>query len=74
MTTCTSDRRLTVSATLVLSYHGSDTVVKPVSLLQATQGTCTTKKPGAFDFVGKAKWEAWNSLGDLSKVEQWCMS
>ncbi|XP_068092936.1 enoyl-CoA delta isomerase 2-like [Hyperolius riggenbachi] len=34
---------------------------------QATQGTCSTPKPGMLDFVNKAKWEAWNSLGDLSQ-------
>jgi len=35
---------------------------------QATVGKNSTKKPGMLDLVGKAKWEAWNSLGDMSKV------
>ncbi|XP_076449589.1 enoyl-CoA delta isomerase 2-like [Babylonia areolata] len=34
---------------------------------QATIGQCNAAKPGAFDFVGKAKWEAWNSLGAMSQ-------
>ncbi|KAJ7338495.1 hypothetical protein JRQ81_012392 [Phrynocephalus forsythii] len=32
---------------------------------QATEGPCNTKKPGMLDFVNKAKWDAWNSLGAL---------
>ena len=35
---------------------------------QASEGKCNTKKPGVFDFVGQAKWNAWNDLGDISKV------
>lgn len=31
-------------------------------------GPCNTKKPGIFDLVGQAKWNAWNKLGDLSQV------
>ncbi|XP_075441888.1 enoyl-CoA delta isomerase 2 isoform X2 [Ascaphus truei] len=34
---------------------------------QATQGSCNTPKPGMLDFVNKVKWDAWNSLGSLSK-------
>ncbi|XP_046856101.1 enoyl-CoA delta isomerase 2-like [Xenia sp. Carnegie-2017] len=30
---------------------------------------CNTPKPGTLDFVGKAKWNAWNDLGDLSQVD-----
>ena len=36
--------------------------------IQATIGKCNTSRPGAFDFVGRAKWDAWNSLGDLGMV------
>lgn len=32
---------------------------------QATVGKCSTSKPGVFDLVGKAKWDAWNTLGDM---------
>lgn len=39
--------------------------------MQASAGKCNEPKPGAFDFVGKAKWTAWNDLGDLSKVGIW---
>ena len=35
---------------------------------QATVGKCNAPKPGMMDFVGKAKWTAWNDLGDLSNV------
>ncbi|XP_077544932.1 enoyl-CoA delta isomerase 3, peroxisomal-like isoform X4 [Haemaphysalis longicornis] len=31
----------------------------------ATVGKCTASKPGVFDLVGKAKWDAWNTLGDM---------
>lgn len=36
---------------------------------QATVGKVNTKKPGMLDIVGKAKWDAWNTLGDLSSEE-----
>ena len=36
--------------------------------MQATVGKCNVAKPGMMDFVGKAKWEAWNTLGDMSQV------
>lgn len=35
---------------------------------QATVGAVNTKRPGMTDFVGKAKWDAWNSLGSMSQV------
>ena len=31
-------------------------------------GKCNVAKPGMMDFVGKAKWDAWNGLGDISQV------
>ncbi|XP_005355094.1 enoyl-CoA delta isomerase 2, mitochondrial isoform X1 [Microtus ochrogaster] len=34
---------------------------------QATDGPCNVSKPGVFDLVNKAKWEAWNALGSLPK-------
>ncbi|XP_059801652.1 enoyl-CoA delta isomerase 2, mitochondrial isoform X2 [Hypanus sabinus] len=36
---------------------------------QATQGPCNSSKPSMLDFVNKAKWEAWNSLGKTSTEE-----
>ena len=36
---------------------------------QATEGRCNRTKPWSFDIVNKAKWEAWNKLGDMSKEE-----
>ena len=35
---------------------------------QATVGVVNTKRPGMTDFVGKAKWDAWNALGSMSQV------
>ncbi|XP_022373443.1 enoyl-CoA delta isomerase 2, mitochondrial isoform X1 [Enhydra lutris kenyoni] len=34
---------------------------------QATEGSCNTPRPGVFDLINKAKWEAWNALGNLPK-------
>jgi len=34
---------------------------------QSSTGKCNTSKPGAFDFVGKAKWSAWSELGEMSQ-------
>jgi acyl-CoA-binding protein len=34
---------------------------------QATVGHCNTASPGFFDFVGKAKWKAWDALGNMSQ-------
>ncbi|XP_061777606.1 acyl-CoA-binding domain-containing protein 5A isoform X1 [Nerophis ophidion] len=34
---------------------------------QATVGKCNTARPGFWDVVGKAKWDAWNSLGEMTK-------
>jgi diazepam-binding inhibitor (GABA receptor modulating acyl-CoA-binding protein) len=31
-------------------------------------GPCNIDKPGFFDFQGKAKWTAWKSLYNMSKV------
>ncbi len=34
---------------------------------QATLGPCTLAKPAFWDVVNKAKWNAWTSLGQMSK-------
>ncbi|XP_019745132.1 acyl-CoA-binding domain-containing protein 5A [Hippocampus comes] len=36
---------------------------------QATVGRCNIARPGFWDAVGKAKWDAWNSLGEMTKEE-----
>ncbi|XP_013397384.1 acyl-CoA-binding domain-containing protein 5-like isoform X1 [Lingula anatina] len=36
---------------------------------QATIGKCTHPRPAFWEVVKKAKWDAWNGLGDLSKEE-----
>ncbi|XP_048364332.1 enoyl-CoA delta isomerase 2-like isoform X2 [Sphaerodactylus townsendi] len=45
---------------------GNEVKLKLYALFkQATKGSCNTPKPGMLDFVNKAKWDAWNSLGTL---------
>ncbi|XP_067932105.1 enoyl-CoA delta isomerase 2-like [Watersipora subatra] len=49
---------------------GNDVKLKIYALFkQATVGQNSTKKPGMMDFVGKAKWDAWNSLGSMSQED-----
>ncbi|KAJ8656058.1 hypothetical protein O0I10_008280 [Lichtheimia ornata] len=36
---------------------------------QATVGDVNTERPGAFDFKGKAKWDAWNEIKGKSQEE-----
>ncbi|KAL3315414.1 Enoyl-CoA delta isomerase 2, mitochondrial [Cichlidogyrus casuarinus] len=36
---------------------------------QATKGKCSDPEPSAINFVKKAKWDAWNELGELSKTD-----
>jgi len=35
---------------------------------QATVGPCNTSQPWAVQVVERAKWDAWNSLGKMSKT------
>lgn len=37
-------------------------------IMQATIGQCTKDRPGMFDLVGRAKWDAWNQLGSMDQV------
>lgn len=36
---------------------------------QSTTGSVNTKRPSMVDFVGRAKWDAWNSLGTMTQEE-----
>ncbi|XP_048223897.1 acyl-CoA-binding domain-containing protein 5 isoform X1 [Perognathus longimembris pacificus] len=36
---------------------------------QATEGPCKLSRPGFWDPIGRYKWDAWNSLGDMTKEE-----
>ncbi|XP_046975040.1 acyl-CoA-binding domain-containing protein 5 [Vanessa cardui] len=36
---------------------------------QALEGPCNKDKPGFWDVVNRAKWEAWKKLGDMSSEE-----
>ncbi|OCH93033.1 acyl-CoA-binding protein [Obba rivulosa] len=38
---------------------------------QGTEGDVNTARPGMLDFVGKAKWDAWDSVKGVSKEEAW---
>ncbi|KAK8392901.1 hypothetical protein O3P69_013134 [Scylla paramamosain] len=49
---------------------GNETKLKIYALFkQATTGSVTTKRPGMMDFVGRAKWDAWNALGSMTQEE-----
>uniref|UniRef100_A0A671Q2H0 Enoyl-CoA delta isomerase 2, mitochondrial-like n=1 Tax=Sinocyclocheilus anshuiensis TaxID=1608454 RepID=A0A671Q2H0_9TELE len=49
---------------------GNEVKLKVYALFkQATQGPCNTSKPSMLDFVNKAKWDAWKSLGPVSQEE-----
>jgi len=49
---------------------GNDAKLKLYALFkQASTGKCNTKKPGVFDFVGQAKWSAWNGLGEMTQED-----
>ncbi|NWS74829.1 ECI2 isomerase, partial [Crotophaga sulcirostris] len=53
---------------LLKNDPGNETKLKLYALFkQATEGPCNSPKPGMLDFVKKAKWDAWNSLGNLSQ-------
>jgi diazepam-binding inhibitor (GABA receptor modulator, acyl-CoA-binding protein) len=48
----------------------TETLLKLYSLYkQATEGDVNIEAPGAFDFVAKAKFEAWSALKGKSKEE-----
>ncbi|XP_020619015.1 acyl-CoA-binding domain-containing protein 6-like [Orbicella faveolata] len=34
---------------------------------QAKEGPCNTSRPGFWDIVGRAKWDSWKKLGEMSK-------
>ena len=36
---------------------------------QSTVGDVNTSRPGQFDFVGRAKWDAWDKLKGVSNQE-----
>ncbi|XP_042868681.1 enoyl-CoA delta isomerase 2-like [Penaeus japonicus] len=49
---------------------GNENKLKIYALFkQSTVGAVNTKRPGMMDFVGRAKWDAWNSLGSMSQEE-----
>ncbi|MCL4132150.1 UNVERIFIED_CONTAM: hypothetical protein GTU68_064539 [Idotea baltica] len=49
---------------------GNETKLKIYGLFkQSTEGPVQSKRPGMMDFVARAKWDAWNSNGTISKEE-----
>ncbi|KAG8189918.1 hypothetical protein JTE90_009063 [Oedothorax gibbosus] len=49
---------------------GNDVKLKLYALFkQSTEGSCKQPKPGMFDMIGKAKWDAWNALGSMSQED-----
>ncbi|CAE7879966.1 ECI2 [Symbiodinium sp. KB8] len=55
--------------TAVPSVDNMDKLKLYALFKQATVGANDTKAPGMLDFVGKAKWDAWTKLGDMSKED-----
>lgn len=52
------------------SAPGNDDKLKLYALFkQASQGNVSGKKPGMFDLVGKAKYDAWEKLQGMSDEE-----
>ncbi|KAL7413231.1 acyl CoA binding protein-domain-containing protein [Mrakia frigida] len=46
-----------------------DKLIFYANFKQASVGDVNVAKPGMFDFVGKAKWEAWNKVKGTSKED-----
>ncbi|KAM8716599.1 hypothetical protein ACLKA7_003474 [Drosophila subpalustris] len=49
------------SNTMMLKFYGL--------FKQASEGVCTQKKPGFWDVINRAKWEAWNKNRHLTKEQ-----
>ncbi|KAK7084841.1 Enoyl-CoA delta isomerase 2, mitochondrial [Halocaridina rubra] len=49
---------------------GNEAKLKIYALFkQATSGPVTSKRPGMTNFVGRAKWDAWNALGTMNSAD-----
>ena len=59
-----------VASVKQLPPQSNDTLLQLYALYkQATVGKVSGPKPGAFDFKGKAKYDAWAKLADLGREE-----
>ena len=59
-----------LDVTALGSRPDSDTLLKLYALYkQATKGDATGERPGGFDFVGRAKFDAWDALKGISKQD-----
>lgn len=67
------ENSFTLAANYIQNHHNQfnkDDLLKFYGFYkQATVGKCNTSRPGMFNFQDKAKWDSWNTLGDLSKEE-----
>ncbi|KAF9134076.1 Acyl-CoA-binding domain-containing protein 1 [Mortierella sp. 14UC] len=55
--------------TLAVSPSNDDLLKLYALFKQATVGDVDTTRPGAFDFKGKAKWDAWAEKKGVSKED-----
>ncbi|XP_072306485.1 enoyl-CoA delta isomerase 2 isoform X2 [Eucyclogobius newberryi] len=55
---------------------GNEAKLKIYALFkQSTMGPCTTGRPGMLDFINRAKWDAWNGMGNVPQEDarqQYC--
>ncbi len=52
------------------SRPDNDTLLKLYAYYkQATEGDASGERPGGFDFVRRAKWDAWSEVKGTSKTE-----
>ncbi|XP_019618982.1 PREDICTED: acyl-CoA-binding domain-containing protein 6-like [Branchiostoma belcheri] len=54
-------------ATIAPQLNGDQLLYLYARYKQVNVGKCNIPKPGFFDFQGKQKWDAWNSLKDMDR-------
>ncbi|RUS17815.1 acyl CoA binding protein-domain-containing protein, partial [Endogone sp. FLAS-F59071] len=63
------------SASTYLAEHSSISLSNDAKLKlyayykQSTQGDCTTTRPGLFEFVARAKWDAWKEVEGMNEQD-----
>ncbi|KAK1933566.1 Enoyl-CoA delta isomerase 2 [Phytophthora citrophthora] len=61
------ERSLTLGKTLPPLSDNAAKLEMYALFKQANAGKNTTSRPGMLDFVGRAKWDAWTKLGDMTQ-------
>ncbi|POM65497.1 Enoyl-CoA hydratase/isomerase family [Phytophthora palmivora] len=61
------ERSLTLGKTLPPLSDNAAKLEMYALFKQAKLGANTTSRPGMLDFVGRAKWDAWTKLGDMTQ-------